>query len=70
VSGRARDRREPSRALGGGVEYALSKNWSVKVEDIYYGFRDTAPTGTLSATNTTRVTNNINTVDVGVNYHF
>jgi outer membrane immunogenic protein len=57
-------------AFGGGVEYAFTKNWSVKVEDIYYGFQNTASPGTLSAANSTHVTTNINTVDVGVNYHF
>jgi len=42
-------------AVGGGVEYAFTKNWSVKVEDIYYGFRNTAQPGSLSAKNTTVV---------------
>jgi outer membrane immunogenic protein len=57
--------------VGGGWEYAFAKHWSVRVEYLYYGFgTSTAPPGTLSAANSTRVTNNINTVDVGVNYHF
>jgi len=57
-------------AVGGGVEYAITKNWSVKAEDIYYGFQNTASPGTLSAANSTHLTTNVNTVDVGVNYHF
>jgi outer membrane immunogenic protein len=58
-------------ALGGGLEYALTNNWSVKIEYIHYGLgSSTAPMGTLSAANTTRVTNDVDTVDVGLNYRF
>jgi outer membrane immunogenic protein len=58
-------------ALGGGLEYAFTNNWSAKVEYLYYGLgSSTAPPGTLSAANSTRVTDNVSTVNVGVNYRF
>lgn len=58
-------------ALGGGGEYAFTNNISAKIEYIYYGLgSSTAPMGTLSAANTTKLTNGINTIDVGLNYHF
>jgi outer membrane immunogenic protein len=58
-------------AAGGGLEYALTNNWSAKVEYLHYGLgSSTAPMGTLSATNLTRVSDDVDTVEVGVNYHF
>jgi len=58
-------------AVGGGLEYAIAQHWSVRVEDLYYGLgSSTAAPGTLSAANSTKVTNNVNTLDFGVNYHF
>jgi outer membrane immunogenic protein len=58
-------------ALGAGVEYALTNSWSAKLEYIHYGMgSSTAAPGSLSAANSTRVTNSVDTVDVGVNYHF
>jgi outer membrane immunogenic protein len=58
-------------ALGGGLEYAFTNNWSAKVEYLYYGLgTSTAAPGTLSAANSTRVTDNVNTVNLGVNYRF
>lgn len=57
--------------VGGGWEYAFAKHWSARVEYLYYGFgTSTAPPGTLSAANSTRLTNSVNTFDVGLNYHF
>lgn len=58
-------------ALGGGLEYAFTNNWSAKIEYLYYGLgSSTAPPGTLSAANSTRVSNGVETVSLGVNYHF
>ena len=62
-------------AVGGGVEYAFSRNWSVKAEYQYIGL----PGDTLSAAvvplngvivTGSRLTDNFQTVRVGVNYRF
>lgn len=57
--------------VGGGWEYAFANHWSVRLEYLYYGFgSSTAPPGTLSAADSTKVTNSVQTVDVGVNFRF
>jgi len=57
-------------AAGAGVEYGFLPNWSAKLEYMHYGFMNyTAPAGTLSTTPTT-LSQNIDTIKVGVNYHF
>ena len=64
-------------AVGGGLEYAMTPNWSVKAEYLYLGLAATVnqcaqvggfPAGTIDCDFTK--TNNINTFKVGVNYHF
>jgi outer membrane immunogenic protein len=58
-------------ALGAGVEYAFIDHWSAKVEYIHYGFGTvTAAPGTLSAVNSTKVSNYVDTFKAGLNYHF
>lgn len=61
--------------VGGGVEYAFSRNWIARLEYIYddfgaksYKFNITPPTTSLF--DTTRVTLNENTVRAGVEYKF
>jgi outer membrane immunogenic protein len=58
-------------ALGAGAEYAFTQKWSAKIEYMHYGLGDsTASPGTLSAANSTRVSDYVDTVKAGVNYHF
>jgi outer membrane immunogenic protein len=58
-------------AAGGGFEYAFTNNWSAKIEYLHYDLgSSTAPMGTLSASNVTRVSDRVDTIDVGLNYHF
>jgi len=62
---------EAAWVIGGGFEYAFANNWSFDIEYLHYGFGEvTAPPGTLSAANSTRLSNNMDTIDVGINYHF
>jgi outer membrane immunogenic protein len=62
---------EAAWVIGGGFEYAFTNNWSFDIEYLHYGFGDvTAAPGTLSAANSTRLSNSMDTVDVGINYHF
>lgn len=53
-------------AVGGGGEYALTQNWTVRAEYIYYNF-GTRPLG-LPYAGTMR--NSVHTVKLGVNYLF
>ena len=56
---------------GGGFDYAFTKNWSLDAEYLHYGFGDvTAPPGTLSALNSTRQATRMDTLDLGISYHF
>jgi outer membrane immunogenic protein len=58
-------------AAGAGIEYGFTPNWSAKIEYMHYGFGTvTAPTLTLSSSNTTALGLNIDTVKVGVNYRW
>jgi outer membrane immunogenic protein len=65
--------------VGGGVEYKLSSNWSIKAEDLFINFANLTPPGNCvgacgafsnvtfrSATNA----GNTNLFRVGVNYKF
>ena len=64
-------RTETALAFGGGFEYAFTNNWSFDIEYLHYGFGDaTAPPGTLSAANSTKLTNGLDSFDLGINYHF
>ncbi len=53
-------------ALGAGVEYALTQNWTVKAEYMYYGFGDRRNVFTAND----RIRSDIHTVKIGVNYLF
>jgi outer membrane immunogenic protein len=58
-------------AAGAGIEWGFAPSWSAKLEYMHYGFdRATAPAGTLSATSTSVLGLDVDTVKVGVNYHF
>ena len=52
--------------VGGGLEYAITNNWTVKGEYLYYGFSNTRP-GFVAGD---RQSTNIHTVKLGVNYLF
>ena len=52
--------------LGGGVEYALTQNWTAKLEYSYYDF-GTRPAGAVYGL---PVRNEVHTVKLGVNYLF
>jgi outer membrane immunogenic protein len=62
----------PGWTVGGGVEYLFLPNWSAKVEYDYYGFRDTNTTLTAGPGLffTELMKQNMQTVTVGINYHF
>jgi outer membrane immunogenic protein len=57
-------------ALGGGVEYALTPDWSAKVEYLHDDLRATAPAGTLSPASSTSLKTRVDTIKLGVNYRF
>ncbi|WP_163566404.1 outer membrane protein, partial [Klebsiella pneumoniae] len=52
--------------VGGGLEYAFTPNWTAKVEYLYYGFGDRSNVFVPGD----RVSQNIHTVKLGVNYLF
>ncbi|MCZ8316413.1 outer membrane protein [Phreatobacter sp.] len=52
--------------LGGGVEYALTQNWTAKIEYNYYNFGTRAAGAAIGLP----VRNEIHTVKLGVNYLF
>lgn len=56
--------------LGAGVEYALTRNWSVKGEYMYYNFGKKNYTFDAAALEIGRAKNDIHTVKLGVNYRF
>ncbi len=53
-------------ALGAGVEYAMTQNWTVKAEYMYYGFGDRRNVFTAND----RVRTDIHTIKLGINYLF
>lgn len=55
-------------AIGGGLEYALSRQWSVKGEYLYMDFGDTR-SGNLDG-DTFNHANSLHTFKVGLNYRF
>lgn len=60
---------------GGGVEYAVSNNWTVRAEYLYYDFGDetvinVSPAFVPTATNNATWDNQIHVVRAGVNYKF
>lgn len=65
---------------GGGVEYALGRNWSVKAEYLYVnlptsglnlsGLRFAANGGGIASNTTLRINNNLNIVRLGANFRF
>lgn len=67
----------PGWTVGGGLEYALGRNWSLKGEYLYARFEQTitaaavTPTaGTLPNTYTAKFATDLNVVRVGLNYRF
>lgn len=58
--------------VGGGIEYALANNWSVKFEYDYLDFGTGTPTmvGTPGDTFTEDITNRVHMVKAGLNYLF
>lgn len=62
-------------AVGGGVEYAFDRHWSVKGEYQYIGLRSYTPSGPVTGAPTIIVTaqpqnDSFHTVRVGLNYKF
>jgi outer membrane immunogenic protein len=58
-------------AVGGGVEYAFTNNWSAKVEYLYYGLgSSTSSVGSLDPASPAHLSTNIETVSAGLNYRF
>lgn len=55
-------------AVGGGLEWAFSRNWSAKAEYLYMGFGDSTLHDSFG--NEARINNDVQTVRVGLNYHF
>jgi outer membrane immunogenic protein len=64
-------------AAGGGLEYGMTKNWSLKAEYLHLGLGATVnhcaqvggfPPGTIDCSSTK--TNGVNTFKIGANYHF
>lgn len=53
---------------GGGVEYALSHNWSIKAEYLYSDIGAAYPTGLLGTSRQERVHDHM--IRAGLNYHF
>jgi outer membrane immunogenic protein len=62
--------------VGGGYEWMFVPNWSAKIEYLYYQFNNNGTFGTnffnqpTSFATITDVKQHLNTVRVGVNYHF
>jgi outer membrane immunogenic protein len=60
--------------IGGGVEYAVDQNWSIKGEYQYisFGSESLSPAGTANtvATTSNSITTDIHTVRIGVNWRF
>jgi outer membrane immunogenic protein len=59
--------------VGGGIEYAMSKNWSVKSEYLYVNFASRSMTETnvvLPFTEASRDKLSMSIARAGVNYHF
>jgi outer membrane immunogenic protein len=62
---------EPGWTAGGGVEFAMTDSWTVKLEYLYAKFQNTTcPASSCSAAAPATVSLNENIVRVGVNYLF
>jgi outer membrane immunogenic protein len=58
-------------ALGAGIEYGFTPNWTAKVEYMHYGFdASTAPIGTLAPAAPIVLGLRIDTIKAGLNYRF
>lgn len=73
----SQDRFTPGYTVGGGVEYALWQNWTVKGEYLFAQFKDTvtsvsatAPFAPVPTSYTANFTTNLNIVRIGLNYKF
>jgi outer membrane immunogenic protein len=55
-------------AVGGGLEWKFAQNWSAKAEYLYLGLGDS--TLRNSDGDTFKINNDVQTVRVGLNYHF
>jgi opacity protein-like surface antigen len=55
---------------GGGIEYGLSPNWTIKAEYDYLGLSNWTNSGPLSPVDTFNISRQINVFTVGVNYKF
>jgi outer membrane immunogenic protein len=56
--------------VGGGIEYAVSPNWTIKAEYDYLGLSNWSNSGPLSPIDTFNLSRQINMFTVGVNYKF
>jgi outer membrane immunogenic protein len=58
--------------IGGGIEYMFLPNWSAKIEYNYYGFPDKSVSFSDGSGDsfTELIKQNMQTVTVGINYHF
>jgi outer membrane immunogenic protein len=56
--------------VGGGIEYAVSPNWTIKAEYDYLGLSNWSNSGPLSPVDTFNLSRQINMFTVGVNYKF
>jgi len=55
-------------AVGGGLEWKFSQNWSAKAEYLYLGLGNSKLTADDG--DSVRINNDVQTVRVGLNYHF
>lgn len=70
-SGRYRfDKTLTGYSVGGGVEHAIGKNWSIKADYLYTDLEDEKMTGAIQgvALSTSELENDFHTVRVGLNY--
>jgi outer membrane immunogenic protein len=57
--------------VGGGIEYAVTNNWAIKGEYLFYGFgANTAGPGTLLDPSAVSLRTNVHTIRAGVDYKF
>lgn len=56
--------------LGGGLEYGLTPNWSVKAEYLYMDFSNVSVTNLDAGNETYTFNDKVHTLKVGVNYRF
>jgi len=56
--------------VGGGIEYAVSPNWTIKAEYDYLGLSNWTNSGPLSPVDTFNLSRQINMFTVGANYKF